>query len=177
MSRVVPVAALAAVAVVAALVLLLVSGGSSNTSHAGRQRTASTSGYAAPAQPASKPASKAAVGVRTTPLGRILVDANGRSLYLFEGDKPNRSNCTGACATSWPPLISATTPAGATGIQAAKLGTIAAAGGKRQATYNGHPLYLYAGDQKAGDTTGQGLDQFGAEWYVLSPAGSKIDEG
>jgi predicted lipoprotein with Yx(FWY)xxD motif len=114
--------------------------------------------------------------VRTTALGKILVDGNGRSLYLFEGDKPTQSNCSGACATSWPPLTSAKAPAGAAGLQAAKLGTIAAAGGTRQVTYNGHPLYLYAGDQKAGDTAGQGVDQFGAEWYVLSPSGSKIDE-
>jgi predicted lipoprotein with Yx(FWY)xxD motif len=160
MSRVVPFAALAAVAVVAAAVVLLVSGGSSNTSHAAHRSTAST-----------------AVGIRPTPLGRILVDGNGRSLYLFEADKPNQSNCSGACLSAWPPLTAAKAPAGAAGVQAAKLGTIAAAGGKRQVTYNGHPLYLYAGDQKAGDTTGQGLDQFGAEWYVLSPSGSKIDEG
>jgi predicted lipoprotein with Yx(FWY)xxD motif len=174
MSRVVPFAALAAVAAVAAVVVLLASGGSSSSSHAASQGTAPASGYSAPAAPAaSKPA---AVAVRTTPLGKILVDGNGRSLYLFQGDKPNQSNCSGACATSWPPLTSAKAPAGAAGLQAAKLGTIAAAGGKRQVTYNGHPLYLYAGDQKAGDTTGQGLDQFGAEWYVLSPSGSKIDQ-
>jgi hypothetical protein len=73
------------------------------------------------------------------------------------------------------PFTEDSMPAGATGTLAGKLGTIAAAGGKRQATYNGHPLYLYAGDQKAGDTAGQGLDQFGAEWYVLSPSGDKID--
>jgi len=178
MSRVVPFAALAAVAVVAALVVLLASGGTSNTSHAARQGTAPASGYGATAQPAPKPAtSKAAVGVRTTALGKLLVDANGRSLYLFEGDKPNQSNCAGACATSWPPLTSAKTPAGAAGVQAARLGTITAAGGKRQVTYNGHPLYLYAGDQQAGDTAGEGLNDFGAEWDVLSPSGSKIEEG
>src|SRR4051812_49371121 len=151
MSRVVPFAALAAVAVVAAVVVLLASGGSSSSSstRAASQGTAPASGYAAPAQPAaSKPAtSKAAVGLRTTPLGKILVDANGRSLYLFEADKPDHSNCTGACMSSWPPLTSAKAPAGAAGLQAAKLGTIAATGGKRQVTYNGHPLYLYAGDQ------------------------------
>src|SRR3954449_5172685 len=156
MSRVVPYAALAAVAVVAAVVVLLASGGSSNSTQAASHATAPANGYSAPSQPAasksatSKPAATkpASVAVRPTSLGKILVDGNGRSLYLFEGDKPNQSNCTGACATSWPPLTSATTPAGAAGLQAAKLGTIAAAGGKRQITYNGHPLYRYAGDQK-----------------------------
>jgi predicted lipoprotein with Yx(FWY)xxD motif len=61
------------------------------------------------------------------------------------------------------------------GAVAAKVGTIKAAGGDRQVTYNGHPLYYYAPDRKAGDTTGQGLNQFGAKWYVLSATGNKVD--
>ena len=60
-------------------------------------------------------------------------------------------------------------------MNAAKLATIARAGGRRQVTYDGHPLYTYAGDTKPGATSGQGLDQFGAEWYVLNAAGVKID--
>jgi predicted lipoprotein with Yx(FWY)xxD motif len=118
----------------------------------------------------------AAVGVRGTPLGKLLVDANGRTLYLFEADKPNVSNCSGSCRSIWPPLTSAGTPKAAAGALGAKLGTIAAAG-RRQVTYNGHPLYFYAGDTKPGDTKGQGLNQFGADWYVLAPTGDKIDNG
>ena len=166
MTRLLPLALLVAVAVGA--VALATSGGSDRT-----RAGAPSTGYAAAKRPV---AAKAAVNVRSTSLGTILVDADGRSLYLFEADKPNKSNCSGACLSAWPPLTSSATPAAGSGLQAGRLGTIAAARGKRQVTYNGHPLYLYAGDQKAGDTTGQGLDQFGAEWYVLSPAGNKIDE-
>jgi predicted lipoprotein with Yx(FWY)xxD motif len=157
MTRIVPLAVLVAVAVG---VFALTTAGGSEPSHASGPR-------AAP---------RAAVNVRSTPLGTILVNADGSTLYLFEADKPNKSTCSGACVSAWPPLISDTTPTAAPGTQAAKLGTIATAGGRRQVTYNGHPLYLYVGDQKAGDTKGQGLDQFGAEWYVLSPSGDKIDE-
>ena len=80
------------------------------------------------------------------------------------------SNCSGACQSAWPPLTSGGKPTAGSGVNAAMIGTIA----QGQVTYNGHPLYTYAGDQKPGDTNGQNLDQFGAEWYVLSPAGDKI---
>ena len=58
---------------------------------------------------------------------------------------------------------------------ASMLGTTSRSDGKPEVTYNGHPLYTYAGDQKPGDTNGEGLNQFGAKWYALSPAGKKID--
>jgi len=115
------------------------------------------------------------VDARSTPLGRILVDAEGRSLSLFEADTANNSNCSGACLSAWPPLTSDGTPAA--GTLPGKVGSLAAPGGTRQVTYDGRPLYLYAGDQKPGDTTGQGLDQFGAKWYALSSAGAKIAGG
>jgi predicted lipoprotein with Yx(FWY)xxD motif len=86
------------------------------------------------------------------------------------------SDCSGTCASIWPPLTAIATPRAGTGVTAGKLATIARAGGERQVTYNGHPLYTYAGDAKAGATNGQALDQFGAEWYVLNAAGAKIDE-
>jgi predicted lipoprotein with Yx(FWY)xxD motif len=63
------------------------------------------------------------------------------------------------------------------GAVAGKLGVTKLAGGKSIVTYNGHPLYYYVGDKKPGDTTGQGLNQFGAGWYVVNPAGDKIDKG
>ena len=116
------------------------------------------------------------VSTRQTTLGRLLVDANGRTLYLFEKDKDATSSCTGACASIWPPLTAGTAKAG-TGVTAAGLATTKRSDGKKEITYAGHPLYTYAGDQKPGDVTGQGLDQFGAEWYVLAPDGHKIDNG
>ena len=142
----------------------------------GTQSTATGPGYAA-AGPAKSP-STATVGTRHTTLGTILVDAQGRTLYLFEKDKGKASSCSGACASVWPPLIAATAK-GVTGrgLSAAKLGSAKRADGTTTVTYAGHPLYSYAGDAKARDTNGQGLDQFGAEWYVLAPSGNKIDNG
>jgi predicted lipoprotein with Yx(FWY)xxD motif len=116
------------------------------------------------------------VSTRQTKLGRILVDASGRTLYLFEKDTGATSSCNGACASIWPPLTAGKAKAG-TGVTAAELGTAKRSDGKTEITYAGHPLYTYAGDQKPGDVAGQGLDQFGAEWYVLAPDGHKIDNG
>ena len=65
-------------------------------------------------------------------------------------------------------------PKAGSGVNASMLGTTTRSDGKDEVTYNGHPLYYYAGDQKAGDTNGQDLNQFGAPWYVVSPAGNKI---
>jgi len=122
-------------------------------------------------------AAGASIGLHKAALGRYLVDARGRALYLFEADQPNKSNCTGACLSIWPAFTVTTKPKAARGVSATKIATIRAAGGKRQVTYAGHPLYRYVADHKPGDTTGQGLDQFGAEWYVLAAGGGKIDHG
>jgi predicted lipoprotein with Yx(FWY)xxD motif len=119
----------------------------------------------------------AKVGVRHTKLGSVLVDGRGRTLYLFEKDKGPMSTCYGACASVWPPVTAAGRPVTGRGLSASKLRTVKRRDGKIGVTYAGHPLYLYAGDTKPGDVKGQGLDQFGAEWYVLAPNGRKIDEG
>ena len=108
-------------------------------------------------------------------LGQTLVDGQGRTLYLFEADKPGMSNCTGACTSAWPPYVSKGTPHAGTGVAGALLGTsLRGDGGAAQVTYHGHPLYYYAGDSRPGDATGQGLDAFGAKWYVLASSGNKI---
>lgn len=127
---------------------------------------------AAPAPPAS--GQPVTVGVTTTSLGQILVNAQGRTLYLFEGDSGTRSNCTGACASSWPPLrMSGTTSVGS-GANVSLLGSTPRSDGAPQVTYNGHPVYLFIKDQKPGDTNGQGVNAFGALWYALTPAGSAV---
>ena len=73
----------------------------------------------------------------------------------------NKSACAGACAAAWPPLRATGKPVVGTALSASKIGTTARSDGKPQVTYNGHPLYLYSGDQKPGDTNGQGLNLFG----------------
>ena len=118
----------------------------------------------------------AKVLTRAAPLGKILVDSKGHTLYLFEKDKRNRSACSGACAGFWPPLLTTGRPAAGAGVKASLLGTTRRRDGRMQVTYAGHPLYRFALDSRAGQTKGEGLDKFGAEWYVLAPSGKKIDK-
>jgi predicted lipoprotein with Yx(FWY)xxD motif len=115
------------------------------------------------------------VQVRHGSLGRYLVDGRGRSLYLFERDRGGRSACFGACAYAWPPLLAKGRVARGAGVSSSKLGTIARRGGTRQVTYAGHPLYLYGGDSRPGQIRGEGLNQFGAPWDIVSPSGKGID--
>ena len=117
----------------------------------------------------------ATVKTRSGKLGTYLVDAKGRTLYLFEKDKTRKSRCSGACAVAWPPLLTAGKPKAAGSAKASLLSTSKRSDGKTQVTYHGHPLYFFVQDKKAGDTKGQNVDAFGAEWYVLSPSGKKID--
>jgi predicted lipoprotein with Yx(FWY)xxD motif len=130
-------------------------------------------GAATAATPKTSSGASATVGVANSSLGSILVDSTGRTLYLFKADVGTKSACTGACATAWPPLLVTGKPAAGTGLTASKLGTIVRSGGTRQVTYNGHPLYRFIKDTKAGQTTGQGVTAFGAAWFALTPSGSQ----
>jgi predicted lipoprotein with Yx(FWY)xxD motif len=117
----------------------------------------------------------ATVSTAHTGLGRVIVDVHGRTLYLFEKDKRGHSACSGTCSTYWPPLLTSGKPVATAGAKASLLGTIRRADGTRQVTFAGHPLYLFSGDTKRGQTNGEGLRDFGASWYVLTPSGKKID--
>jgi len=107
-------------------------------------------------------------------LGKVLVDSKGRTVYLFQKDTGSMSTCSGACATDWPPVTTTGKPTAGSGLTASMVGTTTRSDGSKQVTYNGHPLYNYVGDQKAGDTNGQGISAFGAKWYAVSPAGSTV---
>src|SRR3954453_18191131 len=113
------------------------------------------------------------IALKTTAVGKVLVGANGRTLYLFTADKAAKSRCYGQCATYWPPLI-AGTPTVGTGLNASKLGTTKRKDGKLQVTYNGHPLYFFQPDKKSGDIKGQGYVHFGGAWWTVSAAGAKV---
>jgi predicted lipoprotein with Yx(FWY)xxD motif len=130
-------------------------------------------GYRPP--PAATTRSAVSVMTARTGLGQTLVDGSGRTLYLFDADNTKASSCYGSCTSAWPPATAATAPHTAGAASAALLGTVRRSDGAAQLTYNGHPLYYYAGDAGPGDVTGQGLRQFGAKWYVLGPGGNKID--
>jgi predicted lipoprotein with Yx(FWY)xxD motif len=133
---------------------------------------ATNGGAAKTARPAVAPASS--ISVEQTSLGKTLADANGRVLYLFQGDRRDQSTLSAAGQAVWPPLTSATKPAAGSGVTASQITLIRGAGASSQVAYDGHPLYYYVGDQGPGQTKGQGLNQFGALWYVLSPGGTAI---
>lgn len=130
-----------------------------------------TSAASAQAPRASK---GAVVALGKTALGSVLVDGRGRTLYLFETDKRGSSSCYVACATYWPPLTSSAKPRAARGVRAPLLGVTTRTDGKRQVTYAGHPLYTFIGDKRAGQTTGEGLTDFGAAWYVVAASGRAV---
>jgi len=116
----------------------------------------------------------ATVGVSNASLGNILVNSQGRTLYLFNRDSGTMSECNGACAVNWPPLRVAGKPTLGRGAKASLASTSTRSAGVRQVTYNGHPLYLFKGDSKPGDTNGEGLNAFGGSWFAVSPAGNEV---
>ena len=122
-------------------------------------------------------ASGAKVSTGRTGLGRIIVDARGHTLYLFEPDRRGHSACSATCAVYWPPLLTHGKPMAGGGAKQSLLGTIRRSNGARQVTYAGHPVYRYIGDAKRGQTKGQGLQEFGGGWDALTPAGKKIERG
>jgi predicted lipoprotein with Yx(FWY)xxD motif len=127
-----------------------------------------------PAPPKTANGRPANVGVAKTNLGNVLVDSHGRTIYLFGKDSGTKSSCFGECANDWPPVRAAGKPAIGRGLDASTTATTARSDGNPQISYNGHPLYLYIGDHKPGDTNGQGITAFGAPWYALSAAGNQV---
>jgi predicted lipoprotein with Yx(FWY)xxD motif len=114
------------------------------------------------------------IGTAHGSAGTYLVGAGNRAIYLWVADGRNMSHCSGACASIWPPVTTHATAHAGAGVHASALGTINGAGGAKQVTYDGHPLYYYAGDSHAGSTTGQGSDSFGAKWWLVSAGGNAI---
>jgi predicted lipoprotein with Yx(FWY)xxD motif len=117
----------------------------------------------------------AVVTLKKTSLGAILVDPRGRTLYLFEKDEKGVSACNSACLSYWPAFTSRTVPRAGAGVHQSLLGLAKPQHGLQQVTYAGHPLYTFVGDKRSGQTTGEGLRNFGAEWYALAASGRKVD--
>lgn len=125
---------------------------------------------------ASSPASSsgaAAVGIMTTSaagLGTIVVDSTGRTVYRYDQDSnnPPTSNCSGGCATAWPPVPATTN---VTGVDSSLVGSITRSDGTKQLTIAGWPVYYYAGDRSAGQVNGQGS---GGVWWAVAPSGSEV---
>ncbi|MEU3184122.1 hypothetical protein ABZ707_07900 [Streptomyces sp. NPDC006923] len=136
------------------------------------EASASPTPSASPSPPARNPNE---ISVASGPLGKILIDSKGHTLYLFEADTRNKSTCSGDCAVDWPPQIVTGQPrAGKGGVDQSLLSTTTRSDGKKQVTYRGHPLYRFEADKKPGETRGQGLTAFGAKWFVINPAGNRV---
>lgn len=156
----------------AAVALVLTACGSSSSSSgsaaSGRSPAAAASSPS-PAVSAAAAASAAALKTATVDGTPVLANAKGFVLYWFAPDTPTTSKCTGSCATYWPPVAGPVTAgSGITGT----LGTIIRPDGTKQASYDGHPLYTYAGDTKPGVATGNGLNVSGGLWYEMTASGA-----
>ena len=155
---------LATYALTAAALLMAACGGSSPST-----ATASPSPATSPVATGSK-----IVVASNAKLGSILVDDKGMTVYLFVADTGKESTCYTSCAAIWPPVLTDGTPQAGTGADASLLGTTTRTDGKVEVTYAGHPLYYFIQDKAAGDAKGQGINGFGALWWVMSPAGAAI---
>ena len=150
----------------AAMALVVAACGSSGSS------SASSSSPAAPASSAAPPTSASSSALMTATINgtKVVTNSKGLTLYWFVPDTSTTSKCTGSCATYWPPVKGpATAGAGVTGT----LGTITRSDGTTQATYDGHPLYTYAGDTAPGQAKGNGLNVSGGLWYEMTVSGAK----
>jgi predicted lipoprotein with Yx(FWY)xxD motif len=152
---------------------------SSNSAAAGATSTSTPAAAAStPAAAASTPAAGSGkamvISTGSSSAGKFLTNASGRALYLWMKDPKNQSMCTGGCAGAWPPVTTTGTVTGAGGVLSSDLGTITRAGGTKQVTYDGHPLYYFSGDTSADQVNGQGSTGFGAYWWLIAPSGSAI---
>ena len=153
--------AVLAAAVAALAIVLAACGGGGDDQGSGATATTAV----------AQQATEGTVAVASTNLGEVLVDAKGRTLYVFTKDKGDQSVCSGECATNWPALTGPATAG--TGAKASLLSTSMQANGDTQVTYGGRPLYYFAGDAKPGDTNGQGV---GEVWFVLTADGQLVKE-
>jgi predicted lipoprotein with Yx(FWY)xxD motif len=119
-------------------------------------------------------ASSTVITTKTSSGGSFLTNSAGRAVYLFLADSAGKSTCSGACAAAWPPVVATGQPTAAGDAQSSDLGTITRSDGTKQVTYDGHPLYYFVGDTGPGTDKGQGVDGFGAKWWLVAPSGSSI---
>ncbi len=135
-------------------------------------KAASAAGRPASGKAAARPAGTR-VKVRGTEYGKILVDARGRTLYLLDSETDGRSECYGECAGAWPPLLTKGAPEARGEAKQSLLGRTTRAGGGRQVTYRGHPLYRYAPEGRR-EILCQDVFEFGGTWLVVKPSGKPV---
>jgi predicted lipoprotein with Yx(FWY)xxD motif len=137
----------------------------------GSSSTSTTPPASGSTSTSSQPATSTSNTVNMTTIGgvSVLTDSKGFTLYWFVPDTSTTSKCNGTCATFWPPVKGPVTAgSGVTGT----IGTIKRSDGSTQATYDGHPLYTYVGDKKAGQNTGNGITASGGLWHEVTVSGA-----
>lgn len=144
----------------AALVAAACSSGSSSSAGGGTQAGASSGG--------------STIKTMNGSAGAFLTDGSGRAVYLFAKDPMGKSTCDNACLSVWPPVTASGTPTGSGGVQGSHLSVITRSDGTKQVAYDGHALYYFSGDTGAGQVKGQGVNNFGAAWWLIAPSGSQI---
>jgi predicted lipoprotein with Yx(FWY)xxD motif len=124
--------------------------------------------------PTQSPTPPDTLSVASSRYGEIIVDGQGRTLYLFDAERSATPKCYGACAAAWPPLLIATSPVAGRGLSQALIATVARNDGATQVTYKGHGLYLYAGDRSPGEIKCQAVVEYGGGWFVVDTQGNKV---
>jgi predicted lipoprotein with Yx(FWY)xxD motif len=120
------------------------------------------------------PAKSARIVVKSSEFGKVLFDANGQVVYVFEIDERNRSNCTSTeCVKAWPPVLTREKPSAGPGADESLLGTIRRDDGMLQVTYNGRPLYFYE-HESPGEIKCHNVDLHGGLWWVVTPQGEPV---
>jgi predicted lipoprotein with Yx(FWY)xxD motif len=119
-------------------------------------------------------AASTVIATASSSAGPVLINGSGHAVYVWAKDAKDMSACTGACASAWPPVQATGTVTAAGSVTSSDLGTITRSDGTKQVTYDGHPLYYFAGDSAAGQANGQGSDNFGAKWWLVAPSGADV---
>jgi predicted lipoprotein with Yx(FWY)xxD motif len=161
-------------AIASVSVLLIVAAGCGDAGSSKAAPTAAPASKPVPAAPArAKKRTGRKVTLHASDYGRILADGRGRALYLFTRDD-GRSRCYGDCADAWPPFLTKGAPRAGDRVRQKLLGTVKRSDGRKQVTYDGHPLYYYVGDDEPGEVLCQAVLEYGGYWYVVKRSGEPV---
>jgi predicted lipoprotein with Yx(FWY)xxD motif len=156
------------------MILAATFAGCASSTSSAQDEPASTRAPIATAAASTAGAKGPKLKITASDYGQILTSGRGRSLYLFTADQGKASNCSGDCATAWPPYIIKSKPVAGPGARSGKIGTTRRSDGSLQATYAGHPVYFYEGDDEPGEVLCQAVNEFGGYWYVLRGSGKAV---
>ena len=156
------------------LVAACASGSSSSSAAAPASSPAAPAGTSPAAAAGASGSGATVISTASSSGNTFLTDGSGRAVYLWVKDTGSTSNCTGACAGAWPPVMATGTVTAAGSAKSSDLSTTTRSDGSKQVTYDGHPLYYFSGDSGPGTASGQGSDGFGAKWWLVAPTGSDV---